>query len=80
MSEHIGVKIIDTNKWLKDVFKYSNIFVTLISPKYGDSIDSLEFGDLCDDGKTVDSGESEDSCEYGDSSKYINSGESGDSG
>ena len=46
LSEHIGVKIIDTNKWLKDVFKYSNIFVTFFSPKYGDSSDSGEFGDF----------------------------------
>ena len=59
---------------------YSNIFVTLFSPKYGDSRYSGEFCDFCDDGKTVDSGEFEDSCEYGDSSKFGNSGQSGDSG
>ena len=52
---------------MNNLFKYSVIFVTLFSPKYGDSSDSGEFGDFCDDGKTIDSGESEDSCEYGDS-------------
>ena len=66
--------------WLDDLFKYSNIFDTLFSHKYGDSSDSGEFGDFCNDGKTVDSGESKDSCEYGDSSKYGNSGEYGNSG
>ena len=66
--------------FLNNLFKYSSIFVTLFPPKYGDSSDSGEFGDFCDDGKTVDSGESEDSCEYGDSSKYGNSGKSGHSG
>ena len=79
-SELIGVKVIDTNKWLNDLFNYSNIFAPFFSPKYGDSSDSGEFGDFCDDGKTVDSGESEDSCEYGDSSEFGKSGECGDSG
>ena len=58
LSKRIGVKVIDTNKCLNDFFKYSNTFVTFFPPKCGDSSDSGEFDDFCDDGKTVDSGES----------------------
>ena len=65
---------------MNDLFKYSNIFVTLFSVKCDNSSDSGEFGDFCDDVKTVDSGESDGSCEYGDYSKYGNSDESGDYG
>ena len=60
--------------FLNDLFKYSNLFVTLFSPNYGDSSDSGEFGDFCDDDKTVHFGESKDSCEHCGSSKYGNSG------
>ena len=59
---------------MNDLFKYSNIFVTLFPPKYGDS------GEFGDDGKTVYADESDDSCEFGDSSKYGNFGKSSDSG
>ena len=80
-------KIIDTNNWLDDLFKYSIyvnipymylshfVLLNVVIPEI-----QLNLVILCDDGKTVDSGELEDSCEYGDSSKFGNSGESGDCG